>query len=51
MENKVDINRLTKVSKYARENSISVTWVHTLVARGDIKSVKIDGVTFIKREV
>ena len=48
MENKIDVTRLIKVSKYAREKGISTTWVHKLIERGDVKSVKIDGMTFVK---
>lgn len=44
----VEIEKLIKVSTYAKQIDKSVVWVHQLIRRGEIDSVKIDGVTFIK---
>lgn len=46
MEN---LNDLKKVSTYAKENNISVTWVYKKADKKEgIKIVEIDGVKFVK---
>lgn len=41
---------LKKVSTYAKEKGISVQAVYKQIEKGDIESVKIDGVTFVKNK-
>lgn len=40
--------KLKKVSTYAREQGISVQAVYKKIEKGDLYTIKIDGVTFIK---
>ena len=42
-----DINKLIKVSTYARSIKKSTVWIYGLIEKGELKSVKIDGVVFI----
>lgn len=45
---KIDKTKLMTVSNYATKIGKSTTWVYKLIEAGDLKSEKIDGVTFIK---
>lgn len=42
------IDKLIKISTYASQHQVSVTWVYKLVARGELECVEIDGVKFIR---
>ena len=42
---------LKRVSTYAREQNISAQTVYNQINSGILKSVKIDGVTFVEIEV
>ena len=44
----VDIEKLVKISSYAKIINKSVIWVYKLADTGKIKLVVIDGVKFIK---
>ena len=45
-----DFKNLVKVSTYAREMNVSVTWVHKLAEKKEIQIVNIDGVKFVKKK-
>lgn len=47
MANVLDIEKLVKVSTYAKHIDKSHAWVGKLAERGDINMVRIDGVRFI----
>lgn len=40
--------KLVKVSTYAKEKGISVQAVYKQIEKGQIESLKLDGVTFVK---
>lgn len=42
-------NELVKVSTYAKEKDISVQAVYKQIEKGQLDSVKLDGVTFIRK--
>lgn len=42
---------LKRVSTYAREQNISAQTVYNQINNGILKSVKIDGVTFVEIEI
>ena len=44
-------NELVKVSTYAKEKGISVQAVYKQIEKGQLDSVKIDGIVFIKKEL
>ncbi len=44
---KVDTTKLVKVSTYATSVGMSAVWISTLIKRGDLKGIKIDGVQFV----
>lgn len=44
----IDVNKLVKVSTYARQKSFSTQWVRQLALLGKVKMIDIDGVKFIK---
>jgi hypothetical protein len=41
---------LKRVSTYAREKKVSVQTIYNQINNGTLKSVKIDGVTFVEIE-
>tara|TARA_R110002126_G_scaffold280684_2_gene428230 strand:- start:473 stop:610 length:138 start_codon:yes stop_codon:yes gene_type:complete len=41
---------LVRISTYAKEQNISVTWVYKLEKNEEIEIVKIDGVKFVKKK-
>jgi len=47
-ENLVDINKLVKVSTFARNKPCSAPWVDRLFEQGEIVIIRIDGVKFVK---
>ena len=49
-KNLVDINKLVKVSTYARTRKppCSHPWVDRLAEQGEIEIIRIDGVKFVK---
>lgn len=42
-------SELVKVSTYAKEKGISVQAVYKKIEKGQIESVKLDGVIFVKK--
>lgn len=42
-------SELVKVSTYAKEKGISVQAVYKQIEKGQLDSVKLDGVTFIRK--
>lgn len=42
---------LVKVSTYAKEKGISVQAVYKQIEKGQLDSFKLDGVTFIRKEL
>ena len=51
MENLVDINKLVKVSTYARNHKpepCSSPWVYQLAKQGKVEIITIDKVNFVK---
>ena len=44
-------SELVKVSTYAKEKGISVQAVYKQIEKGQLDSVKIDGIVFIKKEL
>ena len=51
MNIKTIIKELKRVSTYAKEKNISVQTVYNQINNGTLKSVKIDGVTFVETEI
>ena len=44
-------SELVKVSTYAKEKGISVQSVYKQIEKGQLECVKLDGVTFIRKEL
>lgn len=44
----VDIEKLQRISTYAREKSVSVVSVSKWISKGKVESVEIDGMKFVK---
>lgn len=44
----IDIEKLQRISTYARHKSVSVVAVSKWIAKGKIESVEIDGMKFVK---
>ena len=44
----VETNDLTKISTYARDLKVSVTWINKLANEGKLDLIVIDGIRFIK---
>ena len=42
--------KLKKISNFAKQNDISVTWVHKLAEQKKIEIIEIDGVKFVDSE-
>tara|TARA_R110000803_G_C11824551_1_gene302433 strand:- start:454 stop:591 length:138 start_codon:yes stop_codon:yes gene_type:complete len=41
---------LVRVSTYAKEQNVSVTWIYKQAKNNEIKIVEIDGVKFVKKK-
>lgn len=48
MKDLQDINKLVKISTYAKNLNKSRTWVDKLIIAGELECVMIDSVKFIK---
>ena len=44
----MDITKVKTVENYAKDYSLSRTTVYKRIKEGDLKTIKIDGVNFIK---
>lgn len=47
---KIDTKKLVRVKNYAQSCGLTVQSIYSRIARGALRSVKIDGITYIIRE-
>lgn len=47
---KIDTKKLVRVKNYAQSCGLTVQSIYGRIARGALRSVKIDGITYIIRE-
>lgn len=43
-------NELVKVSTYAKEKGVSVQAIYKQIEKGQLESIKLDGITFVKKK-
>lgn len=46
----IDEKKLKTVANYAKKRGCHRNWVYQLIHKGEVESIKIDGITFIREE-